>query len=200
MTVSVVTLDWNTLAVKQFWQVPRSQIVADADFGCAPTLFPGPTGKTYFGCINKSSIYYVFDEANVSAGPIWEVQLGPGGEKGGINGSVASSAYVNGVLYIPTALATIDEQSFGGSIGAFDALTGQTLWRFGTAAPIVGSVITANGLLFDSQGHTFEVRDQLTGTVLYSFTAGIIKGSVTVLQGVVYIPDFDHHIYALTVH
>ena len=200
MTASVVTLDWNTLAVKQFWQVPAAERKADADWGCSPTLFPGPNGATYFGCINKNSTYYVFDEANVSAGPVWKVNLGPGGNQGGITGSFGSSSYVNGVLYIPTALATVNGTSFAGSIGAFDALTGQQLWRFGTAGSVVNSVITANGLLFDSQGKTMEVRDMSNGNVLFSFTPSTthpLQGIVTVVDGIVYLPAYDGNLYAL---
>jgi outer membrane protein assembly factor BamB len=202
MTASIVTLDWNTLAVKQYWQVPGAQRVADADWGCAPALFPGlsGSGKTYVGCINKDSIYFVFDEANVAAGPIWQQKLGPGGNRGGITGSFASAAYVNGTLYIPTALATVNGTSYAGSIGAFNALTGQQLWRFGTAGSVPASVITANGLLFDGEGSTFEVRDQSTGKVLFSYpipTGGKIWGSATVSNGVVYIPSYDHNLYAL---
>ena len=69
MEAAVVTLDWNTLAINQFWQVPASERQYDADFGSSPTLFPGPNGATYFGAINKNTIYYVFDEANVACWP-----------------------------------------------------------------------------------------------------------------------------------
>jgi outer membrane protein assembly factor BamB len=200
MTASIVTLDWNTLAVKEYWQVPKAERIADADWGCTPTLFPGPSGKTYVGCINKNSTYYVFDEANVANGPIWQVNLGPGGHTGGVTGSFGSASYVNGVLYVPTALATVNGTSYGGSIGAFDALTGNQLWRFGTAGSVVNSVITANGLLFDSQGKTMEIRDMSTGTVLFSYTPSAthpIQGIVTVVNGIVYVPDNDGYLYVL---
>ncbi len=200
MEAAVVTLDWNTLAVKQYWQVPASQRIDDADFGSSPTLFPGPNGATYFGCMNKNSIYYVFDEANVNAGPVWEQQLGPGGYKGGIEGSIAAGAYVNGILYIPTALATVNNTSYAGSIGAFDALTGQQIWRFGTSGTIYASTITANGLLFDVQGDTLEARDQSTGNILYSHTVNSpIKASPTIANGVVYFAAFNDNLYALRV-
>jgi outer membrane protein assembly factor BamB len=198
LTAAVVTLDWNTLAVKQSWQVPASQRIKDADFGSTPTLFPGPNGKTYIGCINKNSIYYVFDEANVSAGPIWQVSLGPGGSKGTVDGSWTASAYVNGVLFIATVLATVNGVSYPGSIGAFNALTGQQLWRFGTAGPILNGVITANGMLFDGNGGVLEVRDQATGKILFSYdTKNSIKGAVTVLNGMVYIPTMSGALYVL---
>jgi outer membrane protein assembly factor BamB len=197
---TVLELDGNTLALKQSWQVPSSQQSHETDFGCAPTLFPGPAGQSYFGCINKNSIYYVFDEAHLSAGPVWEVQLGPGGERGGITGSMASASYENGVLYIETALATVSGTSYAGSVGAFDALTGQELWRFGTAGPISSTVILANGLLYDTQGSTLEVRNVNSGNTLYSHSfSGPLKGSVTVCNGIVYIPSMNWLLYAFTV-
>ncbi len=196
---ALIQLDWNTLAVKQSWQVPLTQQSHETDFGCAPTLFPGPSGATYVGCINKNSIYYVFDESNLGAGPVWEVPLGPGGDKGGITGSMASASYANGVLYIETALATVNGTSYAGSVGAFNALTGQQLWRVGIAGSISATVILANGLLYDTQGKTLEVRDMNTGNILYSHTfPGPLKGSVTVCNGIVYIPSFDFHLYAYT--
>ena len=42
-----------------------------------------------------------------------------------------------------------------------------------------------------------EIRDQSTGAVLFSYTVGNIFGSVTVSNGVVYIPSFDNSLYAL---
>ncbi|HKF38931.1 MAG TPA: PQQ-binding-like beta-propeller repeat protein, partial [Ktedonobacteraceae bacterium] len=185
-------------AAKQFWQVPASQRIKDADWGATPTLFPGPGGKTYFGCFNKNSSYYVFDEANVTAGPVWQVNLGIGGALAGINASFASSAYVNGTLFIAGALTTINGTSYASSIGAFDALTGRQLWRFGLPGRIFASLTTANGLLFDGQGKTFEVRDQSNGNVLFShtFPSNSIKGAIAVLNGMVYVPSVDDTLYA----
>lgn len=56
-----------------------------------------------------------------------------------------------------------------------------------------------DGLLFDSQGRTFEIRDQSTGNVLFSFTISSrsIKGPVTVLNGMVYVPGVDGNLYVL---
>jgi outer membrane protein assembly factor BamB len=197
MSAAIVTLDWNTLAVKQHWQVPAAERIGDADWGATPTFFPGPSGKTYIGCMNKNSIYYVFDEAQVSAGPIWEMKLGQGGRLAGLNASFASSAYVNGVLFIASALTTINNTSYSSSIGAFDALTGQQLWRFGLPGHIFASVTTANGLLFDGQGNIFEVRDQGNGQVLFSYTfpSNSMKGPATVLDGLVYVPAINGNLY-----
>ena len=196
-TASIVELDWNTLAVKQSWQVPAAQRIKDADWGATPTLFPGPNGTTYIGCINKNSIYYVFDEANLNAGPVWEQQLGVGGALAGRDASFASSPYVNGVLFIATALTTITGTSYTSSIGAFNALTGQQVWRLGLPGRIYPSPITANGLLFDQENKTLEVRDQSNGNLLYSYTvpANGLKGSVTVLNGMVYLPAVNGKLY-----
>ena len=131
---------------------------------------------------------------------MWEVQLGPGGDQGGITGSMASASYENGVLYIETALATVNGVSYAGSIGAFNALNGQQLWRVGVAGPLSATVILANGLLYDTQGKTFEIRDITTGSVLFSKTfSGPLKGSVTVCNGIVYIPAMNWYLYAYTV-
>ena len=44
-----------------------------------------------------------------------------------------------------------------------------------------------------------EVRDLTDGQVLFSYTVGNLMGSVTVSNGVVYLPSFDMSLYALTV-
>jgi outer membrane protein assembly factor BamB len=198
MSASVVTLDWDTLTVKQFWQVPASERIKDADWGATPTLFPGQNGKTYFGCFNKNSTYYVFDEANVADGPVWQDNLGVGGALAGHNASFATSAYVNGTLFIASALTTINGTIYASSIGAFNSLTGHNLWRWGLTGNIFASLTTANGLLFDGQGKTFEVRDQSNGNVLftYAFPNGSIKGAITVLGGMVFVPSVDNKLYA----
>jgi hypothetical protein len=168
-----------------------------ADWGATPTLFPGLNGHTYIGCINKNSIYYVFDEANLNVGPIWELKLGVGGALAGRDASFASSPYVNGVLFIGTALTTVNGTSYASSIGAFNGLTGQQIWRLGLPGRLYPSPITANGLLFDQQNRTFEVRDQSNGNLLYSYTvsANGLKGSVTVLNGMVYLPTVQGKLY-----
>lgn len=209
MEAAVVTLDWNTLAIKQFWQVPASERQYDADFGSSPTLFTASNGKTYFGCINKNTIYYIFDESNVTAGPVLERSLGPGGDKGGLQGSISSSAYLNGVLYITTSLATVMGVNYAGSIGAFTfdptVPSLKTVWRSGTPGHFYTAPIIANGLVYDTQGNpgvtsgnVFEVRDINTGNVLYtkSFNSPI-KASVTVLNGYVYIASFNRILYAM---
>ena len=141
----------------------------------------------------------MFDEANLGAGPLWELKLGVGGALAGRNASFASSPYVNGVLFIGTALTTINNTSYESSIGAFNALTGQQIWRVGLPGHMYPSPITANGLLFDQQNRTLEVRDQSNGNLLYSYTVPVngLKGSVTVLNGMVYLPAVNGKLYVL---
>ncbi len=174
-----------------------SERIKDADWGATPTLFPGPNGKTYFGCFNKNSIYYVFDEANVATGPVWKDNLGVGGALAGHDASFATSAYVNGTLFIASAQTTSNGISYASSIGAFDALTGKQIWRWGLPGNIFASLTTANGLLFDGQGKTFEVRNQRNGNVLFSYTfpSNSIKGAITVLGGMVFVPSVDNKLY-----
>ena len=133
----------------------------------------------------------------MNAGPVWEQALGVGGALAGRDASFASSPYVNGVLFIATALTTITGTSYTSSIGAFNALTGQQVWRLGLPGRIYTSPITANGLLFDQENKTLEVRDQSNGNLLYSYTvpANGLKGSVTVLNGMVYLPAVNGKLY-----
>jgi outer membrane protein assembly factor BamB len=62
---------------------------------------------------------------------------------------------------------------------------------------IFASLTIANGLLFDGQGKTFEVRDQSNGNPLFSYTfpSNSIKGAITILNGMVYVPSVDDTLY-----
>ena len=54
MEAAVVTLDWNTLAIKQFWQVPASERQFDADFGSSRQhSFPAPMAKPTLAPLTK---------------------------------------------------------------------------------------------------------------------------------------------------
>ncbi len=78
---SIVQLDADTLAKKGIWTVPASTRGFDADFGASPTLFTanlGGTATAMVGACNKNGIFYAFKAANVSAGPVWQTQIGKG--------------------------------------------------------------------------------------------------------------------------
>lgn len=74
---ALVALTKN-LSLVSSWQVPASQEVSDGDFGATPTFFTATIGGTVHnmvGLMNKNGIYYAFDRGNISAGPVWQIQL-----------------------------------------------------------------------------------------------------------------------------
>src|SRR5947209_19696421 len=61
---SIVEFDWNTLAVKQSWQLQAAQRLKDADWGATPPLFQAPNGTIFIASIIKISIYYLLNETD----------------------------------------------------------------------------------------------------------------------------------------
>ena len=203
LACALVALDWNTLAVKSSWQVPASQSLGDGDFGSTPTLFPGLAGATWLGVGNKNGWYYVFDTANVTAGPKWEVKMASGGSNS-INGIIGPTAYYpgtvgscTGVLFLAAGTTTLNGTAYGGSVSALCALTGQVLWQQGTTGHCIAAATIANGLVADEQGGTIELRDWSTGAVLFHYTTGgATHGAAAFANGRVYAGSANSTIYA----
>lgn len=195
---AIVALDATTLAIKDHWQIPKSQQVSDSDFGTTPTLFE-INGVNYIGALNKNGIYYVLNRDNLAAGPVWEQPLSGNSEK--VTGdNVSPSCYNNGVIYAGSAGGSNNGLSFGGSVTAFDAASGTILWTFQTQGAMVSPVICTSDLVIDDQGKTVEVRAAVDGTILFSYKTGArIFGASLISNGVLYVPSSDGTMYAFTV-
>jgi outer membrane protein assembly factor BamB len=195
---AVVALDADTLVIKDHWQIPLDQRVSDSDFGTTPTLFD-VNGEHYIGALNKNGIYYVLNRDDLSAGPVWEQSLSGSSEK--VNGdNVSPSCYNNGVIYVGSAGGTNNGLSYGGSVNAFDAVTGTPLWSFETHGAMVSPVTCTSDLVIDNQGKTIEVRAASDGTILFSYKMRArLFGASVISNGVLYVPSSDGAIYAFSV-
>ncbi|MDQ2905231.1 MAG: PQQ-binding-like beta-propeller repeat protein [Chloroflexota bacterium] len=196
---AIVALDGNTLAPKDSWQIPAAEQVSDSDFGASPVLFDA-NAHHYIGALNKNGIYYVLDRTNLAAGPVWE-QVMSGNSQLVEGDNISASCYNNGVIYAGSAGGTINGQQYGGSVRAFNAVTGQILWSVNTPGALVAPVTcTANGLVVDNQGNTVEVRDASSGALLFHYaTLKSVRGPSIISNGVLYTPSADFSIYAFSV-
>jgi outer membrane protein assembly factor BamB len=123
------------------WMIPQNQWVGDSDFGTTPTFFQETINGTVVnmvGAANKNGIYYAFNRANISAGPLWQVQIAIKGscpQCGG--GSVASSAWDGHTLFVGGGKVTINNQNCQGSLSAINpnSVTGVNITSTATATP-----------------------------------------------------------------
>lgn len=192
---AILALDANTLNVKDRWQIPSSEQVGDSDFGTTPVLFD-VNSVPYIGALNKNGIYYVLNRSNLSAGPVWK-QVMSGNSQVVDGNNVSPSCYNNGVIYAGSAGGNINGQSYGGSVRAFDAVTGGLLWAANTNGKLVAPVTCTNGLVIDNQGTRVEVRDASNGNILFQFATGKrLYGASVISNGVLYTPSTDGSIYA----
>lgn len=191
---AILALDAGTLAIKDSWQVPTAELIHDGDFGTTPVLFD-INGVSYLGALNKNGIYYVLNRNDLAAGPVWERALSSNAHK--VDGdNVSPSCYNNGVIYAGSA-GGVD---YGGTIGAYDAVTGNVLWSTTTAGKMVSPVTCTDDLVVDNQGKLVEVRDAATGSILFSYkTKARLYGASIISNGVLYAPSTDGAVYAFTV-
>jgi outer membrane protein assembly factor BamB len=201
---SLVELNATDLSFVDSWIVPVSEAVNDGDFGSTPTLFQATiSGVQHMmvGLVNKNGIFYAFDRANISGGPLWETRISVGGaspENG--QGSISSSADDGTTLYVAGGNTTIQGVACGGSLQALDANSGTILWQLCLKKPVLAPVMAAPGLVIVGFGHFLNVVNAATGTVLFNFrdsdSTSKFWGAATVSNGVLYIGTKNGTLYA----
>lgn len=204
--IALVQLRASDLTFMSAWQVPRAEHGDDADFGSTPTLFTatiGGTLHTLLGVANKNGIYYAFDEARISHGPIWRATVAVGGispETG--QGSISPSAWDGTTLYVAGGNTTIGGQSCPGSVRALNPATGAFIWEsclqdgfvLGAVAAAPGVIAVGAGnalvLLAASDGHRLAEEFDMNG----GFDS--YYGGPAIADGVVYIGNVNGILHA----
>ncbi|MEO6795565.1 MAG: PQQ-binding-like beta-propeller repeat protein [Candidatus Dormibacter sp.] len=207
-SVSLIKLDARDLHVITSWKVPASD-QGDYDFGSTPTLFsgtvtPGGTRRQLLGIPNKNGTYYVFDRADVTAGPVAAIRLAhaPRTDPTKGNGSVAPSAFDGHTLFIAGGGTEVDGQSAPGSLAAYDPNDfSRPLWKVATAGPVLGAVTTTGGVVVIGNGVFTTLLASDDGHVLFQASvqnpkAAVIFGAATIAGGRVYQGDTAGNLYA----
>jgi PQQ-like domain len=187
-----------SLGLLSHWQVPLTQRLSDGDFGNTPTLFTGtvsPTGaqRSLVGVANKNGLYYVFDTANLAAGPVKQIRVAVGGndpEQGG--GSISPSSWDGTRIYVAGGNTTIAGTTYKGSLRAFNPnkLGAGPVWAIGfNGGPVLGAVATAPGLVAVGAGAFSMVANSANGTVLFTAVASGFYGAPSIAYGVIYEGD-----------
>ncbi len=204
--LAFVQLRASDLAFMSAWQVPPAARVSDGDFGSTPTLFTATIGgavHTLLGVANKNGVYYAFDEAQISKGPVWQVAIAVGGDapQSG-TGSISPSAWDGTTLYVAGGNTTINGQRCQGGVRALNPVTGAFKWEsclqdgfvLGAVAAVPGVVAVGTGnalvLLAASDGHALaKMQDTSSG-----FNA--FYGGPAIADGVVYIGNANGVLHA----
>jgi hypothetical protein len=204
--VAVVKLNASDLTFVGSWKVPSSQQVSDGDFGSTPTIFTATIGGTLHrlvGVANKNGIYYAFDEANISQGPVWQdtIAVGGSGPEGG-QGSISPSAWDGTNLYVAGGNTTIGSQSCQGGLRAVNPATGAFTWQSCmTDGPVLGAVSAVPGVVAVGEGNALVLVAASDGHTLFkkwdtSSTSNKYYGAPSIANGVVYIGNEDGNFYA----
>ena len=211
-TQAIVKLSAGDLHLLGRWQVPAAEAVVDSDFGSTPTLFSGTVTRTgrpraLVGVANKNGLYYIFDRANLDAGPLVRLRIADGGNPPTSgNGSISPSAFDGSRLYIGGGHIAIDGRLVAGTLSAFDPNDLRApIWRTGlSSGPVLGAVTAVPGLAVVGAGSSILVLDTANGTVVFQMSASggsaarppIFYGAATVAGGVLYQGDTNGHLYA----
>jgi polyvinyl alcohol dehydrogenase (cytochrome) len=200
--VAIIELSTSNLSVLGSWQVPSSQQGGDSDFGATPTLF-NANGHPMVGVINKNGIFYAFDRDALDNGPVWETQLGSGGSCPQCDaGDISSAAWDGSQLYVGSTAITINGTSCLGGVNALNPSNGNIIWQHCMQdGPVLGAVVTANGVVAAGQGRYLMVLDAASGKKLYSFEdSGVSSdfwGPPSISHGIIYIGNMDGSLYAI---
>ena len=198
LSEAMVAVDATTLAVKSYWQIPRSAANADSDWGDSPILFADSHGRAMVAGINKNGFLYAFDRSNLALGPIWSEQVAVGGICPTCgDASVASMAFAQGLLFVAGGNTTINGAGYAGAVRAIDPTTGGVVWAHGLADPVIPALAYDNGMVFAGAGPRLEVFDASSGARLASYATGAGTYSPpTISNGIVFMGSGDGNLYA----
>jgi outer membrane protein assembly factor BamB len=168
-------LNGQTLVRQDKWTVPAGQEIADGDFGASPTLFSAPGLGRLVGACDKNGIFYAFRRSALSAGPIWQRQVGAAANNPPT--CIAGAAFDGTHLYVGANTTTIGGTSYAGSLRALNPATGTPAWEVGLPSNVLGSpTVNGSGVVAASTDSFFFGNTGLfaasTGAILNTLETG----------------------------
>jgi outer membrane protein assembly factor BamB len=189
---SIVRLNASTLAREDGWAIPKSQQTFDSDFGGSPTLFAATLSGTsvpMVGACDKNGIYYALEQNDLSAGPVWENDVGsPPLDSSQCDGA---AVWDGSHLFVGGNQTAINGTTYAGSIRMLDPATGTPIWQLGLPGPVVGSpTLDGGGVLAvptRSTNGTYLVA-AATGTILANIPTGSEFGQPVYANNMILFP------------
>ena len=159
------------------WQIPHNAAL-DSDFGASPTLFsavlPGSTKPVpMVGACSKDGTYYALDADDLSAGPVWSIQVAGDGAE-----CISADAWNGKDLFFGMPRTKVNGVLQNGAISEVDPATGATLWITPLPGQVWGSPsLDGSGVLaVPTYGTTgaqgVYLVDAGSGTILAGLTEG----------------------------
>ncbi len=205
LAMGLLALHTTDLSLVGSWLVPLAQGPGDSDFGGTPTLFQATIGGTthqMVGLVNKNGVYYAFDRANVSAGPLWHFQVSFGIAGGGGN-NFSSSGWDGSRLYVAGGGTTINGARCSGSLRALNPATGQPIWEACLGGDVNSSIMAVPGLVAVGAGSQIVAVDAATGKQVFTFhdtsTGSRFVSTAAIVNGNLYLGNEDGNLYAFGV-
>jgi polyvinyl alcohol dehydrogenase (cytochrome) len=197
---SVVRLNASTLARVEGWAIPLTQRINDSDFGGSPTLFTATVSGKFVamvGACNKNGVYYALRQSNLSAGPVWQNQVGsPNLGSAQCDGA---AVWDGSHLFVPTNQTTINGTTFAGSIKMLNPATGKAIWQLGLPGPVVGSPsLDGSGVLAvpTRSTHGTYLVNAATGTILANIPTGEEFGQPVYASNMILFPTQKSGLWA----
>jgi polyvinyl alcohol dehydrogenase (cytochrome) len=196
----------SSLNVLSHWQIPASQLPnKDSDFGTTPTLFTATiSGVVHqmIGLQNKDGVYYAFDRAAISSGPLWQKRMAVGGiSPETARGDISPSAWDGQHLFVGSGITTISGVRCMGSIRELEPSTGDTVWADCLhSGPVLGAVTAVPGVAFVGAGNTAYAVSTRAGAILWRYrdtnSGSNFWGGPAISNGHVYFGNQDGSLYA----
>ena len=170
---AIVQLAPGLLRPLASFAVPKSQVVADGDFGASPTLF----GR-FVGACDKNGIFYALTRYKLRLA--WWKQIGaPASEHLGFGRCVSAAAYDGKHLYIGGDKVHVRGQTYLGSLTELNPDNGFRVWVTGLPNGVIGTpsldgagVIAVGTYDFSAAPNAIYLINAANGRILRTLIAG----------------------------
>ncbi|MFZ1023086.1 MAG: PQQ-binding-like beta-propeller repeat protein [Thermoplasmata archaeon] len=204
----------DTSQIMGYWQdVTCVPAISDCDMTPTATLFKSSTGTEMVETADKNGTMWVFDAADINAGPVWHTKIALGGSIDKGKGLAATPVWTGKYLIGAGQEVKIGATTYWGSIAALWPDNGTIAWQ--TPLPqdqtTFGAVVYQNGAIIEGGANldpsspneyngTLFILNASNGAVLWEYeTPGLFYGSATVALGHIYIGNYLGTLYCFGV-
>jgi hypothetical protein len=175
---SILKLAPRTLKLLGRFQIPRSQVIRDADFGASPVIFGDDVGAC-----DKNGYFYMLSQSTMQV--LWQQRVGEAAT--GSDSCIAAPVMNAGMMYVGGVGWKIGGKTYRGSVQGREVASGDLVWQAGLGGGVLGSialdgdeVITAPVFSNRAKTPSLYLIDDANGHVL----KGLASGHEDFAQGV----------------
>src|SRR5262249_47641608 len=179
---SILRLAPGTLKLLGRFQVPKSDVKFDSDFGASPTIF----GKDVGAC-DKNGLFYAVRRTTMKLA--WKARIGAHSSATTYAQCSAAAIYDGRNLFFAGPAVTIGGTAYRGSVQKRSPATGKIIWQTGLPEGVIGSPSLDGGGVI-AVG-TFDNGPAPNATYLVSAASGALLS--TLAQG---SRDFPQTVFA----